>query len=181
VVAATAAIDREETAEDVCKRLCKSLVFAIGATACLVSRIADGYLVDAAKHSLRDVSLGDDAAYRIDDFPLTAETLRTGEPRAVSFLDADIDPAEAFLLREFGMNALLMLALRIEGEPWGLVEVYEMRLRRFSEDEIAVAHFLASHAERRLAVVGTRTPLRPWPRVYELPPEGAAPRGPRTR
>jgi diguanylate cyclase (GGDEF)-like protein len=181
VVAATAAIDREETAEDVCSRLCKSLVFAIGATACLVSRIADGYLVDAAKHSLRDIPLGDDAAYRIDDFPLTAETLRTGEPRAVSFLDSDVDPAEAFLLREFGMNALLMLALRVEGEPWGLVELYEMRLRRFSEDEIAVGHFLASHAERRLAVVGTRTPLRPWPRVYELPPEGGAPRGPRSR
>jgi diguanylate cyclase (GGDEF)-like protein len=181
VVASTAAIDREETAEGVCDRLCKALVFAVGATACSVSRVVESYLVDAAYHSLRDVSLGDDAAYRIDDFPLTAETLRTGEPRALSFLDADVDPAEAFVLREFGMNALLMLALRVEGEPWGLVELYEMRLRRFTEDEIAIARFLTTHAERRLAVVGTRAPLRQWPRVYELPPEARAPRGRRTR
>jgi diguanylate cyclase (GGDEF)-like protein len=181
VVAATAAIDREETAEGVCTRLCKALVFAVGATACAVSRIAESYLVGAARHSLRDTPLGDEAAYRIDDFPLTAETLRTGEPRAMAFLDGDVDPAEAFVLRELGMNALLMLALRVQGEPWGLVELYEMRLRRFSEDEIAVAQFLTTHAERRLAVVGTRTPLRPWPRVYELPSEGSAPPGPRTR
>jgi diguanylate cyclase (GGDEF)-like protein len=181
VVAATAAIDREETAEGVCDRLCKALVFAVGATACSVSRVADGYLVDAASHSLRHVLLGEEAAYRIDDFPLTAETLRTGESRAVSFLDGDVDPAEAFVLREFGMNALLMLALRVEGEPWGLVELYEMRLRRFSDDEIAIAQFLVSHAARRLAVVGTRTALRPWPKVYELPPEGEPPPGPRTR
>jgi diguanylate cyclase (GGDEF)-like protein len=180
-VAATVAIDRENTAEGVCSRLCKSLVFAVGATACLVSRVADGYLVEAARHSVREVSLGDDAAYRIEDFPVTAETLRTGEPRAVSFVDGDVDPAEAFLLREFGMNALLMLALQVEGGAWGLVELYEMRLRRFSEDDIAVAQFLTTHAERRLAVVGTRTPLRPWPRVYELPSEDTTPRGPRTK
>jgi diguanylate cyclase (GGDEF)-like protein len=181
VVAATTAIDRETTAEDVCNRLCKSLVFAVGVTACMVSRIAGGHLVDVSRHSLRDVWLGDDAAYRIADFPLTAQAIETGEPRTVSFLDTDIDPAEAFVLREIGMNALLMLSLEVDGEPWGLVELYEMRLRRFDEDEIAVAQFLVTHAARRLGAVGTRTPLRPWPPVYELPSEGRARRGPRTR
>ena len=181
VVAATVAIDREDTARGVCARLCKALVFAVGATACVISRVAESYVIEEARHAVRDVHLGEDAAYRIDDFPVTAETLRTGEPHAVSFVEGDVDPAEAFLLREFGMNALLMLALQVEGEPWGLVELYEMRLRRFSEDDIAIAQFLTTHAERRLAVVGTRTPLRPWPRVYELPPEGSSPPGPRTR
>lgn len=180
VVAATSAIDREETAEGVCDRLCKSLVFAAGATACSVSKVAEGHLVDVGGHSLRAVWLGDDVAYRIDDFPLTADVLRTGESRAVSFLDGDVDPAEAFVLRELEMNAILMLPLRVDGEPWGLVELYEMRLRRFTEDEIAIAEFLTRHAERRLAVVGTRTSLRQWPPVYELPSEDT-PRGPRTR
>jgi diguanylate cyclase (GGDEF)-like protein len=180
VVAATNAIDREETAEGVCDRLCKSLVFAAGVTACSVSKVAEGHLVDVAGHSLRDVSLGNDAAYRIDDFPLTAEVLRTGETRTVSFLEVDVDPAEAFVLRELEMNAMLMLALRVDGEPWGLVELYEMRLRRFSEDDVAIAEFLARHAERRLAAVGTRTSLRQWPPVYELPSD-ESPRGPRTR
>ena len=65
----------------------------------------------------------------IADFPLTAEVLRTAEPRAVSFADGDVDPAEAFILRELNMSALLMLPLRVRGTAWGLVELYEMRLR----------------------------------------------------
>jgi putative methionine-R-sulfoxide reductase with GAF domain len=43
--------------------------------------------------------------------------LRSGEPRAVSFLHGDVDPAEAFILRELGMNALLLLPLHVEGRP----------------------------------------------------------------
>ena len=56
----------------------------------------------------------------------------SGEPRAVSFADGDVDPAEAFILRDLGMNALLMLPMRVRGNAWGLVELYEMRHRRFS-------------------------------------------------
>ena len=69
-----------------------------------------------------------------------------GEPRAVSFVDGDVDPSEAFILRDLGMNALLMLPIRVGGRVWGLIELYEMRLRRFAEDDIAVAQFLVSQA-----------------------------------
>jgi diguanylate cyclase (GGDEF)-like protein len=180
VVTASAAIEAETTIDGVCNRLCKSLVFVVGATACSASRVEGEFLVDATEHALREVWLGDEASYRISDFPLTAETLRSGDARAVSFLDGDVDPAEAFILRELGMNALLLLPLRVGGEVWGLVELYEMRLRRFSEDDVAVARFLAAQAERRLAVVGITTALRVSPPVYELPPDDAR-RTPRTR
>ena len=52
------------------------------------------------------------------------------------------------------MNALLLLPLRVDGRPWGLVELYEMRLRQFTEDDVAIAVFLTTQAERRLGVVG---------------------------
>ena len=71
----------------------------------------------------------------------------------MSFADGDVDPSEAFILRDLGMNALLMLPLQVRGRGWGLVELYEMRLRRFGEDDIAVAQFLVAQAERRLEVV----------------------------
>ena len=169
VVAASAAIEAEKTVEGICNRLCKSLVFVVGATACSASRVVGDFLVDATEHALREVWLGDAAAYRISDFPLTAETLRTNQPRAVSFLGDDVDPAEAFILRELAMNALLMLPLQVSGRPWGLVELYEMRLRQFTEDDVAIAQFLTAQAERRLEVVaeGERSPERPP--VYELP------------
>lgn len=180
-IAAAEAIEAEETAEGVCTRLCKALVFVVGATGASASRVVGDYVVDATSHTLREVSLGADAAYRISDFPLTAEALRTGEPCAISFLDDDIDSAEAFILRELGMNAVLMLPIVVEGRPWGLVELYEMRLRRFTEDDVAVSRFLLSQGERRLAELGTTPSPGSRPPVYELPPDGAPRRGPSTR
>jgi diguanylate cyclase (GGDEF)-like protein len=180
-VSAVEALELETTQEGVCNRLCKSLVFVVGATACSASWIDEDYVVDVTSHALRDVSLGREAAYRISDFPLTDEVIRSGQPRTVSFIDRDVDSAEAFILRELGMNALLMLPLRVGGAPWGLVELYEMRLRRFTDDDVAIAQFLVSQAERRLAAVGPTARSRPRPPVYELPPGGGERRGPRTR
>ncbi|CAN5336280.1 hypothetical protein BH20ACT13_BH20ACT13_03220 [soil metagenome] len=173
VVAASAAIEAEETVDGICSRLCKSLVFVVGATACSASRVVGDFLVDATEHALREVWLGDAAAYRISDFPLTAETLRTNQPRAVSFLGDDVDPAEAFILRELAMNALLMLPLHVGGRPWGLVELYEMRLRQFTEDDVAIAQFLTAQAERRLEVVSAGVSPLDQPPVYVLPPDDA--------
>ena len=178
VLAAAKAVEAESTADDVLSRLCKGLVFVIGATACQASRVVGSYLVDAEKHALREISLGDEAAYRISDFPLTAETLRLGEPRAISFLEGDVDPAEAFILRELGMNAMLMVPLRVRGRSWGLVELYEMRLRRFNDDDVAVAQFLATQAERRLEMIASVETVRERPPVYELPPGADEPGGP---
>ena len=95
--------------------------------------------------------------------------LSTGKPRTVSFADAEVDPAEAFVLRDLGMNALLMLPLTVGGKPWGLVELYEMRLLTFGEDEIAVAQFLTHQAQRRLDTVGDAEELPRDRKVYELP------------
>jgi hypothetical protein len=101
----------------------------------------------------------------------------------VSFVGGDVDPSEAFILRDLGMNALLMLPVRVRGTAWGLIELYEMRFRRFSEEDIAVAQFLVAQAERRLEAVGEtddRTGLRPA--VYELPDDDESrPRAPRVR
>jgi hypothetical protein len=178
-VGAAKAIEAEETVEGILGRLCKALVFLVGATACSASRVVGAYLVDASEHALRQVWLGDEAAYRISDFPLTADALRTGEPRAVSFLDGDVEPAEAFILRELEMNAMLMLPVHVRERPWGLIELYEMRLRRFNEDDVSIAEFLVTQAERRLGVVGSSEAPRTRPPVYELPSERRG--APRTR
>ncbi len=80
------------------------------------------------------------------------------------------------------MNGLLMLPIRVRGTAWGLVELYEMRHRRFGEEDVAVAQFLVAQAERRLEVVGDSDDRRSRPAVYELPEDGSSrPRGPRVR
>jgi GAF domain-containing protein len=181
-MSAAKAIDAEETVDSVCNRLCKTLVFVVGATACSASRVVGDYIVDATEHALREVSLGEEAAYRISDFPLTAEVLRNGEPRAISFVDGDVDRSEAFILRELDMNALLMLPVRLRGKAWGLIELYEMRHRRFSDEDVAVAQFLVAQAERRLEAIGDSGERRRRPAVYELPTDPSSrPRTPRVR
>jgi diguanylate cyclase (GGDEF)-like protein len=181
-MAAASSIEAEKTADAVYNRLCKTLVFVVGVTACSASRVVGDLIVDAAEHALREVSLGEEASYRIADFPLTAEVLRSGEPRAVAFADGDVDPAEAFILRDLGMNALLMLPVSVGGKTCGLVELYEMRHRRFTDEDVAVAKFLVAQAERRLEAVGDSEDPRRRPAVYELPDGGPSrPRGPRVR
>jgi diguanylate cyclase (GGDEF)-like protein len=182
-LAAVTTIEAEDTADAVCGRLAKALVFLVGATACSVSRVAGELLVDSVGHAVRDVQIGEHTAYRISDFPLTAEVLRTGESRTVSFLEAEaeVDPAEAFILRELGMNALLMVPLRVDGQPWGMVELYEMRLRRFADDEVAIAHFMTRQAERRLEALVPIAPPTGLTSVYELPSDAGRVGPPRTR
>ena len=153
-MAAASAIWKETTSEDVLHRLGMSLTFVVGATGAQLSRVIGNQLFDAAQHALRHVDLGDETAYLIDDFPVTRDVLTSGKSRALSFLDDGLDPAEAFVLRELKMNSCLMLPLQVHEEAWGLVELYDMRLRRFATDEIAVAEFLVSQAGRRIESLG---------------------------
>lgn len=167
---AATAIWAEQTAAGVLDRLGKALTFVVGTIGAQMSVIQDGRVVDAAQHSLRDIDLGTATSYLIDDFPITRGVIESGVTRALSFLDDDLDPAEAFVLRELQMSCCLMLRLDVHGSPWGLVELYDMRLRRFSSDDQAVAEFLVDQAGRRLeslhdlAAVRRRLPLFRLPR-----------------
>ena len=91
------------------------------------------------KHALRDIDLGEEVAYLISDYPVTQEVLDTEIVRSVSFLDDEIDSGEAFVLRELQMNAVMLVPLVVDGGSWGLVEIYDMRLRRFTTEDEALA------------------------------------------
>jgi putative nucleotidyltransferase with HDIG domain len=64
----------------------------------------------------------------------------------VSLADEDADPAEAFVLRELKMQALLMLPLEVGGRHWGLVEVYDARPRTFTTAESGLAELVVRQA-----------------------------------
>jgi diguanylate cyclase (GGDEF)-like protein len=166
---AALAIWNEQSVDGVLDRLCRALTFVVGATGCAASLVKGDRLFDVARHTLRDVSLGDEATYVLDDFPVTKETLESGRSRAISFLDEDLDRAEAFILRELGMNACLLVPLVVNARPWGLVELYEARMRRYTRDEEVVADFLAGQASRRIEQFGPVEPLRRRPPLKRYP------------
>ncbi len=157
---AASAIWAEESVESVLERLGKSLTFVVGATATLISRIEGERLADSTRHSLRDVDLGENSTYELEDYPVTRNVLETGVIVSISFLDEDIDSAEAFVLRELEMNAAMLVPLVIDDRPWGLVEIYDMRLRRYSSDEEALARFLVGQASRRIEHLASTSPAK---------------------
>ncbi len=166
------AITRETDKDVLCQRLAKATTFVAGATGCVISRVEGPRLTDVARHSLRDIDLGDEVAYLIADFPLTKTVLETRESRSISFLDEDLDQAEAFVLRELRMNCCLLVPLVVDGESWGLVEVYDMRLRRFADDAAAAIEFLTALTAFRLEELGAvEQPRRRLP-LFRLPATG---------
>jgi diguanylate cyclase (GGDEF)-like protein len=166
------AIARETDRDVLCQRLAMATTFVAGATACVISRVDGPRLVDVARHSLRDIELGDEVAYLIAEFPLTKTVLDTKESRSISFLDEDLDQAEAFVLRELRMNCCLLVPIVVDGEAWGLVEVYDMRLRRFADDAAAAIEFLTALTALRLEELGAlEQPRRRLP-LFRLPATG---------
>jgi len=166
---ASAAIWSEPTVEDVLDRLSKAIAFVVGATGTNISKVDGPRLSDTAKHALRSVDLGEDVAYVIADFPVTQAVLETQTAKSISFLDEDLDGAEAFVLRELQMNSALLVPIVVRGEAWGLVEIYDMRLRRYDDDETAVAGFLVSQAARRIESLGAGPASRRLLPVFRMP------------
>ena len=151
---AAAAIWAEESLGEVLERLGKAIAFVVGATATNISKVEGPRLADMTKHALRDVDLGEDFAYLIADYPVTQEVLDTATVRSVSFLDDEVDSGEAFVLRELQMNAVMLVPLIVHDRSWGLVEIYDMRLRRFTTEDEALARFLVGQAGRRIEAIG---------------------------
>ena len=139
------------------ERLGKMMAFVVGATGTAISRVEGPNLVDMVAHSLREFEISDDNVYRISDYPVTQEVLERPCIRSVSFLDEDLDAGEAFVLRELQMNAAMLLPLRVNDRSWGLVEIYDMRMRRYTPDDEALAGFLVAQAGRRIETLRGRS------------------------
>jgi GAF domain-containing protein len=124
---------------DVLSTMADELVARLGADACSISRVIGDVLIIVAERTPDGDTPQQGQGYLVSDFPLTAEVLRSGEPRGLTLDDPDLDQAEAVLLRSYGFGSLLMLALELDGKAWGLVEVYRKERRAFTDDDIRLA------------------------------------------
>jgi GAF domain-containing protein len=121
---------------DALSRLADGLVEELVADACALSRVIGEVLILVAERVPDGGTLQQGQGYLVSDYPLTEEVLLTKEPRALTLDDPVVDEAEARLLRELGFGALLMTPLELNGEIWGLVEVYRLARQPFTEAEI---------------------------------------------
>jgi hypothetical protein len=121
---------------DVLSNLADELIARLDADACAISRVIGDVLILVAERILGGGTLQMGQGYLVPDFPQTADVLRTGEPRALTLDDADVDAAEAMVLRAHGFGALAMFTLELNGSVWGLVEVYRRERRAFNEADL---------------------------------------------
>jgi GAF domain-containing protein/DNA-binding response OmpR family regulator/nitrogen-specific signal transduction histidine kinase/HAMP domain-containing protein len=107
--------------------------------------------------------------YPVADFPATAEILRSQQPKTVIVSDPGADPAEVALLQQLGYRSLLMLPLMRDAVT-GLVEIFDVKERRFTHEEIRLAQALASQAAIALqnAQLFSLTDERLHKRIKEL-------------
>jgi putative nucleotidyltransferase with HDIG domain len=151
VSAAARRIAAATTRDGVLQTAARELRAILGASACSISRIDGGdTLVDAAIDSIVPWVAEDDSGYLISDYPVTVEVLETGVSHIASLIDADVDLSEAYALRYVRMQSVLMLRLRVDDRPWGLVEVFEAGPRRFDRDQTAVAELVLVQVESML-------------------------------
>jgi GAF domain-containing protein len=124
---------------DVLTTLADDLVDQLHADACAISRVIGDVLILVAECARDGAGLQQGQGYLVSDFPQTAEVLASRNPRALTLDDADLDSGEALILREHGFGSLVMLPLDLNGTAWGLVEIYRVDRRPFSETEIRLA------------------------------------------
>lgn len=138
-LSATETLERETTLPGVLKTACVLLTNELEAHACNLSRLVGQLLVDLCEHSTdgRRIQLG--RGYLLPDYPLTQEVIETREPRIVSLLDADVDESEASLLRDLKFDSLVMAPLVLDGNCWGLFEVYREGTSVFDAGDVARA------------------------------------------
>ena len=132
---------------DALRERAAQLVSTLGADACVISRVlGDVLIIVTQATSGADVELDLGQGFLVSDYPLTQRVLAQRDPVALTIADEGVDDAEARLLVELGFGALLMSPLEVNGEAWGLVEVYRSEPTAFTAAELATA--------RRLARVG---------------------------
>jgi GAF domain-containing protein len=118
---------------DVLSNIADSLVTELEADACAISRVIGDALILVAERVHDGGTLQMGQGYLVPDFPETADLLANGGTRALTLDDPDVDEAEARVLRQHGFGSLLMLPLHMNDTVWGLVEVYRIERRSFTD------------------------------------------------
>ncbi len=109
---------------------------------------------------LREISSSgaaiDTSLYLLSDFPATQNVLKTGRTIEVHRSEPESDPAERKVLDGLGRASLLMLPLRVGGQPIGVLELQHRTHRRWSTNDVANGRGLAAHIGNALERITVR-------------------------
>ena len=85
--------------------------------------------------------------YSLDDFPATAQVLRTLQPLVVQDSDPNADPTQIAYMRAYGAKTLAVLPLAVKGKAIGDIEIENWgEERHFTQEELNLAMTFANQA-----------------------------------
>jgi len=151
LVSFSRAIAAERVPQRMLRIASRHVTSLLNAKACLVSQVEDGLLREVADYACTTRQLARGLSYYLTDYPTTASVLMTGKLCAVSADEPGADPAELFVLRQMEMESVLLVPIVVEGQAWGLIEVYDTRRRVFSGLERHLAEVAAVQVGALLA------------------------------
>lgn len=139
--------------------LARSIMRSLAADGCLVSLLSDDgdVLRDVAASVRPPTKLNSVAeSYRLRDFPVTQQVIRSGSAVEISVSDPSAHATEKSFLDDLGFKRVLIHPLNVEGRTIGTVEAYRAVDRPFRADDpqlIALITTFAdpAHARIRLA------------------------------
>jgi len=147
---ASAAISSSLQLKDVLTALADHLAEVLKVAGCALSRWdRENHcvitLVDRFKRKERPRP--PDECFDLENFPLTARVLEQRGIAAISVDDPNADPDEVAVLRELGVQVMLMLPLVARDEVFGLIELYsDAPGYKFTSADIRLAQTLANQA-----------------------------------
>lgn len=116
---------------------------ALGARYTVVSRLVGDGLGQRLTTWVTDDEDDDGESFNVAAYPETARLLRTGEAAQVLVTDPGSDPTEVDLLRDLGLNSVLMVPLLARGVAIGLLEAFSAQDEPFSRQRIGIARTIA--------------------------------------
>ncbi len=142
--AATSSLDLDQVLDSVAAVMTQ----AIGASGCAISRWDKdaGTVVTLADHSVTAGGSEVGKVYALADYPATAQMLETCQSLIVNLDDETCDPQERKLLAELGFASMLAVPLVVKDKVIGLVELYDVSSRHFTEADIHLSQSLANQA-----------------------------------
>ena len=148
VIEATRSLASAGDAGEAMALFARELTLLFDASACLISRYDAGTakVTDWAAFVIPPAQLNSLAEdYMLDDFPATRRVIADLVEVATAIGDGG-DRAEHQLLEENGFQAILMAPLVVGSRACGLIELFDVRNRTFTAEEMQFCRLLADQA-----------------------------------
>jgi putative nucleotidyltransferase with HDIG domain len=148
VIKATGALRSAGDASEAMAIFARELTLLVDASGCMISTYdpVTQMVTDWAAHVVPPAELNIAAEdYPLDDYPTTRRVVTELVEVAVAIGDGG-DPAEHRILESMGFQANLMVPLVIDGQARGLIELLDLRPRRFTAEERQFCRLLADQA-----------------------------------